>query len=110
MADRAAKRARSTSMRRIGAFVLHGRRSSRETTALARSAFLARFEREADPDRTLPEAERLRRATFLRRAYFTRLALKRHSVGSLPEKKKAARSMGGLQEVRDDPPAPSATS
>jgi hypothetical protein len=44
-------------------------------TAGARAAFLARFEREADPDGVLDPAERARRAEHLRRAYFTRLAL-----------------------------------
>ncbi len=46
-----------------------------EGTAPARRAFLDRFEREVDPDGTLPPAERARRAEHARRAYFTRLAL-----------------------------------
>jgi hypothetical protein len=37
---------------------------------------LARFEREADPDGVLSDAERARRASHLRRAYFATLALK----------------------------------
>jgi len=44
-------------------------------TARARAAFLARFEREADPDGALDPAERARRAEHLRRAHFKRLAL-----------------------------------
>lgn len=44
-------------------------------TAPARRAFLDRFEREVDPDGTLPPAERARRAEHARKAYFTRLAL-----------------------------------
>ena len=44
-------------------------------TASARAEFLSRFERDADPDGTLPRAERARRAEHLRKAYFTRLAL-----------------------------------
>ncbi len=44
-------------------------------TAPARQAFLDRFEREVDPDGTLPPAERARRAEHARKAYFTRLAL-----------------------------------
>jgi hypothetical protein len=43
-------------------------------TAPARTAFLGRFEREVDPDGTLPPAERARRAEHARKAYFTRLA------------------------------------
>ena len=44
-------------------------------TAPGRQAFLSRFEREVDPDGTLPELERKRRAEHARRAYFHRLAL-----------------------------------
>jgi hypothetical protein len=61
---------------RIGAHVLHATHDPRETTTPARAAFLDRFEREADPDGTLPAEERARRAGHLRKAYFTRLALK----------------------------------
>ena len=61
---------------RIGALVLHATHDGRETTKAARATFLARFETEVDPNRELPEAERLRRAEYLRRAYFARLALK----------------------------------
>lgn len=43
-------------------------------TAPARSAFLSRFDREVDPEGTLPDAERHRRADAARKAYFTRLA------------------------------------
>ncbi len=59
---------------RIGAYAMHSRNDSRVVTAPARAAFLARFEDEVDPDRELPEAERLRRATMARKAYFARLA------------------------------------
>lgn len=45
-------------------------------TAPARAAMLARFEREVDPDGTLPPAERASRAEHKRKAYFQRLALK----------------------------------
>ncbi len=45
-------------------------------TAPARKAALDRFEREVDPEGVLPPAERTRRAEHLRKAYFTRLALK----------------------------------
>lgn len=44
-------------------------------TAKARQAFLARFEREVDPEGALSPAERARRAEHARKAYFTRLAL-----------------------------------
>jgi hypothetical protein len=61
---------------RIGAYRLHATHDSRETTQAARATFLARFEREVDPDGTLAEAERQRRAEHARKAYFARLALK----------------------------------
>src|SRR5215218_1322349 len=60
---------------RIAAHAMHGRHDARQTTAKARAAFLARFERLADPEGRLPAAERQRRAQQLRSAYFTRLAL-----------------------------------
>jgi hypothetical protein len=60
---------------RIGAYAMHGRNDARETTANGRAAFLARFERLADPEGQLPCAERQRRAQQLRSAYFARLAL-----------------------------------
>jgi hypothetical protein len=61
---------------RIGALALHARHDARETTQSARTEFLSRFEREVDPERVLPEAERQKRAEYAKRAYFTRLALK----------------------------------
>jgi hypothetical protein len=61
---------------RIGAYALHSKYDPRETTVPARAAFLDRFTREVDPDGLLPEAERLRRATYARKAYFAKLALK----------------------------------
>ena len=66
---------RASLIGRIGAHVLHSRRDSREVTAKARAAFLARFEREVDPGLVLPDDERRRRAWPARRAYFARLAL-----------------------------------
>jgi hypothetical protein len=60
---------------RLGAYAMHARHDAKETTAAGRSAFMARFEREVDPDGTLPEDERTRRAIAARRAYFTKLAL-----------------------------------
>ena len=61
---------------RIGAYTLHATHDSRETTANARSAFLAKFLDEVDPAHVLPEDERQRRAEMAKRAYFARLALK----------------------------------
>jgi hypothetical protein len=72
---------------RIGAYRLHATHDSRETTAKARETFLTRFEREVDPDGTLPEGERQRRAECARKAYFAGLALKSAKARA---KKKAA--------------------
>lgn len=60
---------------RLAAHTLHARRDSRQTTANGRTAFLARFEAEVDPEGMLDPAERHRRAEQARRAYFTRLSL-----------------------------------
>jgi hypothetical protein len=46
-----------------------------EGTAKARAVFQLRFLDEVDPNRELPEAERLRRAEHAKKAYYTRLAL-----------------------------------
>jgi len=54
---------------------MHARHDARDTTAKARAAFLARFEREVDPDGMLPPQERARRAEHARSAYFARLSL-----------------------------------
>ncbi|ORB26680.1 hypothetical protein BST38_25530 [Mycolicibacterium parafortuitum] len=45
-------------------------------TANARRALLDKFEKQVDPDGTLPPAERAKRAEHARKAYFKRLALK----------------------------------
>lgn len=61
---------------RLAAHSLHARvRDETAHTAPARRAFLARFERQVDPNGELPVEERQRRAEHARKAYFTRLAL-----------------------------------
>ena len=63
---------------RIAAFELHSRVDSREHTEAARKKSpgqLPYWERVVDPDGTLSDVERLRRATLKRRAHFQRLAL-----------------------------------
>ena len=61
---------------RIAAHALHASHDSRETTKAGRDAFLARFEREVDPEGVLSESERQRRATHARKAYMATLAFK----------------------------------
>lgn len=60
---------------RLGAHSMHAQHDSRKTSQPGRQAFLASFEKQADPDGNLDEAERARRAEHLRKAHFTRLAL-----------------------------------
>jgi hypothetical protein len=57
-------------------------------TAGARRAFLDRFEREVDPEGTLPADVRAKMAANAKRAYFLRLALK-------SAKARAAKKGGG---------------
>jgi len=59
----------------LSCYSLHAKRDPKETTQAARAAFLNRFEREVDPDGSLPPAERARRAQADLRAHMTRLAL-----------------------------------
>lgn len=59
---------------RIGGLTTHARHDSREITAPARQAFKDRFLTLVDPDNSLPELERLKRAEAARRAHYTRLA------------------------------------
>ena len=51
-----------------------------EHTSPARRAFYLRFERQADPDGTLPPDERMARADALRRSYMAQLAARSVSV------------------------------
>jgi hypothetical protein len=60
---------------RLAAYAMHSQHDAQKTTAKGRAAFLARFEREVDPDGRLDPEERRRRAEQARRVYFTRLAL-----------------------------------
>jgi hypothetical protein len=65
---------------RIGAHSLHAKHDSRELTANARAASpgsLAYWLAHVDPDGTLDEVERHRRAEHAKKAHFAALALKR---------------------------------
>jgi hypothetical protein len=75
---------------RIGAHVSWSRTIDRAArTEPGRKGFLARFEREVDPDGVLPEGERARRAEHARRAYMQKLALA--SAASRRQARAAAR-------------------
>ncbi len=89
---------------RIGAHVLHSRHDPRETTRAARSAFLAKFEAQVDPEGLLPETERQRRAEHARRAHFARLALaSSRARARIRDRNKAAMGKtAATEEVRGD--------
>jgi hypothetical protein len=59
---------------RAAAHALHAK--GRTNTAPGTQAFLARWEREVDPEGLLEPAERARRADHAKKAWFTALALK----------------------------------
>lgn len=69
----AVDRAQQARWGRIGGLRTSARHDAREITAPAREAFGRRFVNEVDPERVLPEAERLRRALAARKAYFADL-------------------------------------
>jgi hypothetical protein len=73
---------------RQGAYTLHARYDSRELTQAARDKFLERFIDDVDPNRELPEHERLRRAESLKKAYFPGLA--RKSAAARAQRKTAS--------------------
>ncbi|GAA2614236.1 hypothetical protein SMC26_24120 [Actinomadura fulvescens] len=61
--------------KRIAVLVSWSRtRDRRKRTSPARDAFLARFEREVDPDGVLAPEERRERAELAKRAYMLKLA------------------------------------
>lgn len=60
---------------RAAAHAMHAKHDSAQVSQAGRDAFLARFEREVDPDGVLPDAERQRRAEHAKRAHMTQLAL-----------------------------------
>lgn len=60
---------------RMGALALHA--SGKTNTTVARHAFMARFEREVDPEGLLEPEERQRRAEYALRLHMTRLSRSR---------------------------------
>jgi hypothetical protein len=61
---------------RVAALTRWSREDSVAGTEKARDGFLQAFLNEVDPDRSLPEPERLRRAVAARKAHMASLALK----------------------------------
>jgi hypothetical protein len=65
---------------RMGGYAVSAKHDTREITKPAREAFMARFERQVDPDGVLPEAERQRRAEAAKKLHFQRMAWKSAKV------------------------------
>jgi hypothetical protein len=73
---------------RIGGLTTRARHDPTTNTAAARAAFLARFEREVDPDGMLTPVERDRRVDAALRAHFSRMGLE--SVQARRRRREAA--------------------
>jgi hypothetical protein len=72
---------------RIAALTRWSREDPAATAARGQAGLLRKFDDQVDPDRTLPEAERIRRAEAARRAHMQRLAFRSSKV-------RAARTSG----------------
>lgn len=80
---------------RIGAHSRWAREHDRTAaTAPAREGFMARFERQVDPDGKLPPAERAFRAEHAMRAHMQQLSLKRARKRASHRRNPHARSTG----------------
>jgi hypothetical protein len=88
---RALSPAERTLRARLAAHTMHAHNDPKAITAKARAGFLAKFEREADPDGVLAPEERRRRAEHLRSAHFARLAL----ASAKARRKRRAGDRGG---------------
>ena len=78
---------------RVAAYSLHSQRDSRALTKNARVAFNQKFLDQVDPERTLAQGERDRRAAAARKAHFTRLALK----SAQARRRRSQRETGGAK-------------
>jgi hypothetical protein len=81
---------------RIGALRLHATHDPVETTAKSRAVIAAnlnlRLLDEIDPDRTLPEAERMRRLEYARAAHFAQLAFRSHQIRAKKQQRASQRA------------------
>lgn len=73
---------------RAAAHALHARGGT--STSAGTAAFMARFDREVDPEGQLDPAERARRADHARKSYMSKLALKASRSRSRPTQKNAS--------------------
>ncbi len=70
---------------RAAAYALHAQ--GKTSTKAGTAAFLARFEREVDPDSSLPPEERAKRAEQARKSYMASLGLKASRARSRGQQK-----------------------
>lgn len=68
----------------VGGLTTHARHDSHEIAVRANAGFLAKFEREVDPDGILDPAERARRADLALRAHMRALSLRRYQLAKQP--------------------------
>ena len=90
---------------RAAAYALHA--TGGTSTKAGTAAFLARFERQVDPDGTLPPNERARRAQYALRSHMASLALKasrakttKETARTLSETCAPAVMAGGTHDAR----------
>lgn len=79
---------------RLGAHTLHSQYDSKELTEAARAARWQQFLDQVDPDRVLPEDERIRRAEHAQLAHMNKMSLAAAKARRLA----AAQSVGGGAE------------
>jgi hypothetical protein len=94
---------------RIGGFAKAARHPADELTRAARDGFLARFEREVDPQNALAPEERARRAIAARRAHMARLAHKSAQARRRRSRRKEKATVAAVAEELRDAPAQLAT-
>lgn len=75
---------------RLGGLAVHVKHDSHAIAKRARDGFLARFEREVDPEQRLRPHERRQKALLARRAHMTRLAMRSAKV----RRRRAAKDPG----------------
>lgn len=94
---------------RLAAQTLHSQVDSTAHTEPARKAFDQTFYDQVDPDRTLPEAERERRAASARKAHFTRLALKSAQARRKAKSSNAREAAAANGDLSNHEPRPART-
>src|SRR5690242_243599 len=89
---------------RVGAYALHAQGGT--STKAGTAAFMARFERQVDPDGTLPPEVRARRAEQARKAYMSTLALRSSRARANKKADAEGQSPASAMEATDAPGDP----